>query len=127
MQNERASKKQQELLQFVDEFIKTNGYGPSYREVMRGLGYKSVSTVAIHIEHLISKGYLVRRDKSARSLEVVSTATPPGPTTDDLNTKLEAYIVSRPLEPEQLSQVIDALHILGLDTVAKRLKKLEES
>ena len=95
---------------------------------MRGLGYKSVSTVAIHIEHLISKGYLVRRDKSARSLEVVSTATPSGgPTTDDLNTKLETYIVSRPLEPEQLSQVIDALHILGLDTVAKRLKKPEES
>ena len=66
MQHERASKRQQELLSFVDGFIKGNGYGPSYREIMRALGSKSVSTVAIHIDNLIAKGYLVRRDKSAR-------------------------------------------------------------
>lgn len=70
---ERSTKKQRELLQFVDGFIKEHGYGPSYREIMNGMGYKSVSTVAIHIEGLISKGYLRKRDNSARSLEVVST------------------------------------------------------
>lgn len=69
---ERSTKKQKELLSFVDEFIKEHGYGPSYREVMNGLGYKSVSTVAVHIDGLISKGYLRKRDNSARSLEVVS-------------------------------------------------------
>lgn len=73
MTNERASKRQQELLSFVDGFIKENGYGPSYREIMTAIGYKSVSTVAIHIEGLIAKGYLARRDNSARSLEVVTT------------------------------------------------------
>jgi len=70
---ERSTKKQKELLQFVDEFIKEHGYGPSYREVMNGMGYKSVSTVAIHIDGLITKGYLRKRDNSARSLEVVSS------------------------------------------------------
>jgi hypothetical protein len=69
---ERSTKRQKELLDFVDSFITEHGYGPSYREVMNGLGYKSVSTVAIHIEGLISKGYLRKRDNSARSLEVVS-------------------------------------------------------
>jgi SOS-response transcriptional repressor LexA len=39
---------------------------------MTALGYKSVSTVAIHINGLIEKGYLRKRDNSARSLEVVS-------------------------------------------------------
>ncbi len=68
----RSSKKQQELLQFIDGFIKGNGYGPSYREVMRALGYKSVSTVAVHIDGLIAKGYLRKRDHSARSIEVVT-------------------------------------------------------
>jgi len=72
MQNTRASKKQQELLQFIDGFIKGNGYGPSYREVMRALDYKSVSTVAIHIDQLITKGYLEKKDNSARSLSVVT-------------------------------------------------------
>lgn len=70
---ERQTKKQRELLLFVDRFIKEHGYGPSYREVMAGMGYKSVSTVAVHIEGLITKGYLRKRDNSARSLEVVSS------------------------------------------------------
>lgn len=73
----RVSKKQQELLSFVDGYIKGNGYGPSYREVMRGLGYKSVSTVAIHVDALIAKGYLRKGDDySKRSLELVSQDTP---------------------------------------------------
>lgn len=75
---ERSTKKQKELLQFVDAFIKEHGYGPSYREVMNGLGYKSVSTVAVHIDGLIEKGYLRKRDNSARSLEVVSSEYKPG-------------------------------------------------
>lgn len=69
----RSTKRQRELLNFVDGFIQGHGYGPSYREIMRALGYKSVSTVAIHINGLINKGYLRKRDKSARSLEVVTT------------------------------------------------------
>ena len=68
----RATKKQQELLQYIDDFIKEQGYGPSYREVMRALGYKSVSTVAIHVDQLIAKGYLEKIDNSARSLSVVT-------------------------------------------------------
>lgn len=71
--NERATKKQKELLNFIDSFIQGNGYGPSYREIMRSVGYKSVSTVAVHIDGLIKKGYLRKRDKSARSIEVITT------------------------------------------------------
>lgn len=72
MDTQRPTKKQRELLSFIDGFIKGNGYGPSYREVMRALDYKSVSTVAIHINGLIARGYLRKKTRSARSLEVVS-------------------------------------------------------
>lgn len=72
MQDQRPSKKQHELLQYIEGFIKGNGYGPSYREIMRALDYKSVSTVAVHVDGLISRGLLIKRDHSARSLEVVS-------------------------------------------------------
>ncbi len=70
----RATKKQQLLLEFVDGFIKEHDYGPSYREIMTALGYKSVSTVAVHVEALITKGFLERSDNSARSLNVVGRA-----------------------------------------------------
>ena len=64
---QRPTKKQRELLSFIDGFIKGYGYGPSYREIMNGLGYQSVSTVAVHIDGLIARGYLRKRDNSARS------------------------------------------------------------
>lgn len=72
MQEKRPSKKQRELLSFIDGFIKGYGYGPSYREIMRALDYKSVSTVAVHVDGLITRGLLRKTDNSARSLEVVS-------------------------------------------------------
>lgn len=77
MAHNLPTKKQQELLRFIDGFIKGNGYAPSYRETARALGYKSVSTVAIHVDSLIAKGFLRKGDEySARSLEVVTPDTP---------------------------------------------------
>ncbi len=69
----RPTKKQQELLTFIEEFVLQHGYGPSYREIMHGQNYNSVATVAVHINNLISRGHLTKRDRSARSLEVVKT------------------------------------------------------
>lgn len=65
------TKKQKILLDFINGFVGSNGYSPTYREVMRALGYKSVSTVAKHIDNLIVRGWLVKREGEARSLEVV--------------------------------------------------------
>jgi SOS-response transcriptional repressor LexA len=76
---ERPSKKQRELLEFIEGFVKGNGYGPSYREIMRALGYKSVSTVAVHVDGLIARGWLRKKDHSARSIELVSADLPAQP------------------------------------------------
>src|SRR5437879_3012198 len=69
----RPTKKQQELLCFIAAFIEEHGYSPSYREIMTGLNYTSVATVSLHINNLIRRGHLLKRDRSARSLEVVKT------------------------------------------------------
>ena len=66
----RPTKKQTELLSFIKGFIEEHGYSPSYREIMRGCGYNSVATVAVHIDNLITRGHLVKRENSARSLEL---------------------------------------------------------
>lgn len=69
--NIRPTKKQQETLIFISEFIAQHGYSPSYREIMTGCNYNSVATVALHVSSLIKRGHLVKRGRSARSLEVV--------------------------------------------------------
>lgn len=129
MATERSTKRQRELLNFVDGFIQGHGYGPSYREIMRALGYKSVSTVAIHIDGLIAKGYVRKHDNSARSLEVVTTRIDDASTTARAATPAqEKWLVSaitdrfEKLEAQhddalldELYVLIGALKVLGLD------------
>ena len=130
----RPSKKQRELLSFIEGFIAGHGYGPSYREVMRALDYKSVSTVAIHINGLIAKGYLQKRDRSARSLEVIK-APDITPTftvatvgdekwlVDQVIARFDAYEKS-PSEKahDDLLVLLGALYVLGLEAPATMLK-----
>jgi len=139
---ERSTKKQKELLLFVDRFIREHGYGPSYREVMGGLGYKSVSTVAVHIDGLISKGYLHKRDNSARSLEVVSSEYKPGsgPSSAPAGTAKEKWLVEAvedrftrygqspsPQLLDELYVLIGALKVLGFDGAYEAMRsKLSE-
>ncbi|MGH8466821.1 MAG: LexA family protein [Pseudomonas sp.] len=74
MSSIRPTKKQYELLGFIEHFIAEHGYSPSYREIMNGLQYTSVATVSLHINNLIKRGHLVKRSHSARSLEVLTSA-----------------------------------------------------
>jgi SOS-response transcriptional repressor LexA len=70
----RPTKKQYELLQFIDTFVREHGFGPSYRDIMRGCNYNSVATVALHVNNLIKRGLLKKNGRSARSLEIVKEA-----------------------------------------------------
>lgn len=71
----RPTKKQKELLTFIEDFIAEHGYSPSYREIMAGTNHNSVATVALHVNSLIKRGHLAKRDRSARSLEVVKPSS----------------------------------------------------
>ncbi len=128
MSETRSTKRQRELLNFVDAFIQGHGYGPSYREIMRALGYKSVSTVAIHIDGLITKGYVRKRDNSARSLEVITTHLDDAPQRKGPSPTQEKWLINavterfESLEQQHNDSVLDelyvligALKILGLD------------
>ncbi len=68
-ESKRPTKKQKLLLEFIESFIAQHGYSPSYREIMNGVGYSSVATVAVHINNLVQRGHLIKREHSARSLE----------------------------------------------------------
>lgn len=108
----RATKKQQELLAFVKEFIAEHDYGPSYREVMNGLGYKSVSTVAVHIEGLIAKGFLRRGENAARSLEIVQASSSKQPVPKDVFDRIESLIKTSD-DHEDRKSLLRTLELLG--------------
>jgi repressor LexA len=120
---ERATKKQKELLTFVSDFITEHGYGPSYREVMSALGYKSVSTVAVHVEALIAKGYLRRGDNTARSLEIVKQSSGEQAVTTDVFDRIEALIKTNDDYADRQS-LIRTLELLGEQDRADRFKEV---
>jgi repressor LexA len=126
MSGERATKKQQVLLEFVDQFIKAHDYGPSYREISAALGYKSVSTVAVHIEALIAKGLLERKDNSARSLQVVGRTHTEKTEVDKVERRLSDkvdLILSEADNLKDAQTLIDALRLLGYEKTADEYSK----
>jgi repressor LexA len=135
----RPTKKQRELLNFIQEFIAEHGYSPSYREIMNGLNYNSVATVALHVNSLIKRGHLRKRDHSARSLEVVTQSDVPlKVTTNQVSEGQEKWLVEKvehafkqleeleaELQEESLDHLyvlIGALKVLGLDGAAQSFK-----
>src|SRR5476649_1621907 len=91
----RPTKKQRELLNFIGTFITQHGYSPSYREIMSALNYNSVATVALHINNLIKRGHLKKRDNSARSLEIVDSKNEPNFSTNQLKASEEKWLVKK--------------------------------
>ena len=67
----KITKKQQAVLDFLQDYTEENGVSPSYREIMTGLGLSSVSAVAEHIDNLVAKGVLQKNPGEARSLEIL--------------------------------------------------------
>ncbi len=70
--NPPLTKKQKEVLDFIENFIRECGYTPSYREIASGLGLSSPSTIHGHVQALCEKGVLqTGGDGEARSIELV--------------------------------------------------------
>jgi repressor LexA len=65
------TRRQREILDFVREFIRENGYSPSLEEIGRHFGLSSVATVHKHVAHLVQKGHLRKAWNRSRSVEPV--------------------------------------------------------
>jgi repressor LexA len=130
----RPTKKQRELLTFIQAFIAEHGYSPSYREIMTGQNYNSVATVALHVNNLIKRGHLRKRDRSARSLEVVEAEEAAKFKSNEVKPGEEKWLIEKieyffaQLEAEgqpeagkvdELYVLIGALKVLGLDGAAQ--------
>lgn len=131
----RPTKKQKELLDFIASFIAEHGYSPSYREIMNALNYTSVATVALHVGNLIKRGHLVKRDRSARSLEVVTSSDEASPIkSNEVKANDEKWLVAKieyffeqqestgtleQAKVDELYVLVGTLKVLGLDGAAQ--------
>ena len=113
---------------------------------MTGLDYNSVATVALHVKNLISRGQLRKRDRSARSLEVVEKSEKPKIVSNQVNPAEERWLVDKvehffrqaeqavgpsQAQLDELHVLVGALRVLSLNGAAEsftaRLAKLKQA
>ena len=68
------TKRQFQVLFFLDSFTKKSGYCPSFDEIRRSLKLSSLATVHKHIHNLEKKGFIQRGYNQSRSIEIVNRA-----------------------------------------------------
>ena len=75
----KVSKRQEAILEFIKNEVRSKGYPPSVREIGEAVGLASSSTVHGHLERLEGKG-LIRRDPTKpRAIEVLEIDDSPVP------------------------------------------------
>lgn len=67
----QITKRQKEVLQYIQKFQSDKGYSPSIREICDGMNISSSSTVHGIIKRLAQNGYLEHKEKAPRSLSLV--------------------------------------------------------
>ena len=67
------TRRQREILDFLNDFIQRNGYAPSLEEIGQRFGLSSLATVHKHLTNLEEKGFIKRSWNRSRSVELVPT------------------------------------------------------
>ena len=65
------TKRQREMLDFIEGFVRFRGYSPSFEEIAQSFGYRSLATVHEHLSNLQAKGYIRKNYNESRSIELV--------------------------------------------------------
>lgn len=65
------TKRQREILDYLNDFIQQHGYAPSLEEIGRRFGLSSLATVHKHLTNLQEKGFIKRSWNRSRSVELI--------------------------------------------------------
>lgn len=112
----KLTKKQREMLDYIETFIGEAGYSPTYREIMRGLGYRSVATVAKHIDNLVVLGQLEKNEHEARSLSIRRDKS----TIDEREKITVDYLVNKVNQLENRGRIREAVKLRDAIEVIQR-------
>ena len=68
---ETLTKRQNEILNYIKEYIVKYGYPPTIREIGADLGISSPATIHAHLSNLEKKGVIRKQDSKNRAIELL--------------------------------------------------------
>jgi repressor LexA len=91
-------RRQKQIIDFIAQYIQTNGHSPTLQEIADAMSLSSLATVHEHIATLVRKGVLKKYDGSVRGLEIVDSRYTASGAGVDL--PILGYIAAgKPIEP----------------------------
>jgi len=70
------SDKSNEVYEYIQKFMAENGYSPSVRDIMAGLGFNSTATIQYYIKKLEAQGKIQKKNNRNRSLSLNADDAP---------------------------------------------------
>ena len=70
--NSDLTEAQNELFEWIKDYIKNFHHSPSIRQMMKGMGLKSPAPIQSRLKHLQEKGYISWQEGQARTLQLVN-------------------------------------------------------
>ena len=117
--------KQQAILNFIEEFVATRHYPPTYEEIRAGLGLSTKSLVDYHLTALEEAGYIRRDRLTPRGLRLANGDSFQVPLIGHIGASLpttfytdlasEALVLTRDIVPEQ--EGLFALKVRGTSMI----------
>tara|TARA_Y100001968_G_scaffold125085_1_gene114071 strand:- start:4035 stop:4643 length:609 start_codon:yes stop_codon:yes gene_type:complete len=74
MANEPLTPAQQELYDWLSDYIESNHHSPSIRQMMHGMGLRSPAPIQSRLRHLQEKGWIKWQEGQARTLQLIDDA-----------------------------------------------------
>ena len=103
------TKRQREILTFLEEYIRDHGYAPSFEEIAGHFSFQSLATVHKHLSNLERKGYIRRSYNESRSVEVLPPRGTTGATDIPLLGKVAAGMPIEALMHQESISVPDEM------------------
>jgi len=69
----RNYEKQEKVFNVIKNFIKENGYAPTYREIAKIVGIKSAGDVTKYLRKLRESGYITYKDGGSRTIIILES------------------------------------------------------
>lgn len=91
-------KRQRQIMDFVSQYIKRNGYSPTLQEIADAIGVSSLATVHEHLQALERKGVIKKYEGSVRGIEITDELVQAD--TTGINLPIMGFIAAgQPIEP----------------------------
>jgi repressor LexA len=93
---------QQQLYDWLVEYIRENQHSPSIRQMMRAMGLKSPAPIQSRLEHLRAKGYIDWTEGKARTIRILNSISQGIPIVGEIFAGGLIEPVTQEAEPELL-------------------------